>query len=38
MGIILAAIVAYPAVWIFLHVIEISIRRWRINREQSEDD
>ena len=38
MALILIAIVAYPPIWLFLHLLETSIRRWRIDREKNDDD
>jgi len=34
MGLIILAIVFYPAFWLLLHLIEVALRRWRLNRER----
>lgn len=32
-AVLLIAIVAYPPIWLALHVMEKSVRRWRLKRE-----
>lgn len=38
MSVLILAVLAYPFFWLLLHVLEVSIRAWRLNREKQQKD